>query len=295
MRWLVILGLCLLVAGVGCAQEVVREGTMDKLVIASGGDAKPWSVAEATLTSSPELVKTGSAALRFHVDVDYATGEKAYPIGWPRMTLTLGKPWQRDWSGFDFLRMWIHTATSREALPRSPLGMSLYTPDKNRGYSRTLTELKPGEWVKLEIPLSQIARHENVTGIQFHIAEANYRDHDVLDFTIDDICLLRYAQPTLGDFTVNPAVMFADTGHLAAAFYVLGLKPGEEVEAEAALVAEGKALLSTRRRVTRGPQSLALTLAGSALPPGEYAMRVRLGAAPPQERAVRVVTSPWAQ
>lgn len=277
------------------AQEVIREGDMERLVIASGADPAAWHSAEATMTASAEHTRDSPAALLFHVDVDHFAGEVQYPIGWPRTNMALREPWQRDWSGFDLLRISIYTETSREALPAAPMGVNLYTPDRASAYPRTLTELRKDEWVTIEIPLSQIARHENVTSIQLFISESNYHHGDVLDFYIDDISLWRHAVPTVTELVVQPAVIFADAGHVVVSFHAAGISPEGEAEARATLVADGTALLTTRRHVSRGPALLALALEGGALPEGDYTVRVQLADGAPRERPLRVVASPWAE
>lgn len=275
------------------AQEVIREGDMERLVIASGADPGAWHSAEATMTAGGKHTRVSPASLLFHVDVDHFAGEVQYPIGWPRTNMALREPWQRDWSGFDTLRISVYTETSREVLPPSPLGMNLYTPDRSSAYSRTLTELRKDEWVTIEVPLSQIARHENVTSIQLFISESNYQHGDVLDFYIDDISLWRHAVPTVTELVVQPSVIFADARHVVVSFRAAGISPEGEAEARATLVAEGTALLTTRRRVGRGPALLALALEGGALPEGSYKVRVQLADGAPEERPLRVVASPW--
>ena len=123
----------------------------------------------------------------FHIDVDHHAGEKAYPIGWPRTNFPFTQPWQRDWSGYDFLEFWVYSETSRETLPAIPLGMLLHTPDRAHQFNRELRELRKGEWVQIRIPISRLGSHQDVRLIQFFISESNYADHAVLDLYISDI------------------------------------------------------------------------------------------------------------
>lgn len=44
-----------------------------------------WSAAEATCTADSRHIKSGKTALRFHVDIDWKSGEAKYPVGWPRI------------------------------------------------------------------------------------------------------------------------------------------------------------------------------------------------------------------
>lgn len=287
--------LALWVHSAALAQEIVREGNMEKLVIASGEDAGAWGCAEATMTSTTERTKTGTAVLHFHIDVDHHAGEKAYPIGWPRTNRPFSEDWQRDWSAFDFVRLWVHADTSREKLPSSPVGLILYTPDKARAYHRALSEVRKGEWVKIEVPISRIPRHENVTRVQFFVSESNYKDHDVVDFYIDDICLLRYAEPHLSEVALRPSVAFADAASFVVTFRASGIPKDKKVQATASLVAEGQDLLHVRQEVVRGANELALNLRGSKVPAGYYKVRVALEGGDAQELDLRVVDSPWTE
>ena len=42
----------------------------------------------------------------------------------------------RDWSGWDYLQLWVYTDTTRTALPRDPVGLTLHTPDKDGDQQR---------------------------------------------------------------------------------------------------------------------------------------------------------------
>lgn len=268
---------------------------MEKLVIASGADAAAWAAAEATMTSTAERTKTGEAALRFHIDVDHHAGEKAYPIGWPRVNRPFNEDWQRDWSGFDFVRFWILVDTSREKLPSPPAGLILYTPDKSRAYHKALSELRKGEWVKIEIPISKIARHENVTRIQIFISESSYKDHDVVDFFVDDICLLRYAEPHLSDVALRPSIAFAGNPSIIVGFRATGILADAPVEARVLISRDGRRYSSTVKSVRRGANEVVCDIGAAEMSAGEYEVRVQLQGAEDCVLPLRLVESPWAE
>lgn len=280
--------------GSAWAQETVREGDMEKLVLAAGTHPEVWSVAEATMASSPEMKKTGEASLHFHIDVDYFAGEVKYPIGWPRASVPLDQPWQQDWSAFDTLRLWVHADTSRDALPSTPLGMIIYTPDKAHAFNYNMGELRKGEWVNIEVPLTRIANHDTVTRIQFAISESNYRHGDVLDFHIDDICLLRYAEPHLSDCRVLPRVGYSDLRTVKLAFRALGIPGDRETPATISLRSGGDELASLKVGVSRGTNTVPFELR-EGLSDGLYEIVVQVGTAPPAAVQIRLVSSPWAQ
>ncbi|MGD8239689.1 MAG: hypothetical protein PVH68_14110 [Armatimonadota bacterium] len=292
------------IAGVAClalpppvsAQQLVREGAMAKLVLDGGEDVSAWAVAEATVTADPAHVKHGKTALRLAIPVDHHAGQPDYPIGWPRTNRPFGEPWQQDWSDFEFFSFWIYCATSRDALPREPLGLILYTPDKPRAYNRSLTELKKDEWVHIVIPLNQIPRHDNVTRIQFYIAESRYRDGDTLDFYVDDIALTRYAEPTIDAFAVGQRAIWADARWLPATFRMLGINAEQTAVAEFQVRRGDRIVATATRTVARGEQRVWIDLGRRPLPAGscEVAARLQGGDARGWVTApVRVVASPW--
>jgi len=267
---------------------------MEKRVLFGGDSAKTWSPAESTVTPSAERVKVSRASLHWHVTVDFYGGEKNYPIGWPRFSHAIPEGPQRDWSGWDYLSMWIYTETSREALPREPVGLGLYAPDKSSAYSRTLSELKKGEWAEIRIPLSQIPRHQDVRSMQFHIAEARYKHEDKLDLYVDDIALLRYARPTLLEFAAENAVMFANAQCVPVRFQLAGVKPDASVEVACELKRDGKAAARATVRAARGAQRVALDLGRKKLVPGDYELIATVAGNPqPVTAKVRLVESPW--
>ena len=277
------------------AQELEREGPFEKLVLLRGADADSWSEAEATMTPDTTRVKTADASHHFHIDVDFNAGEKAYPIGWPRTNVALKQPWQQDWTGFDFLRFWVYTKTSRDALPSAPLGIVLHTPTRASSHHDTVLGLKQDEWVEVRIPLSKIANHDQVTLFQFFIAESNYRDHDVVDFHIDDICLLRYAEPHVIDATMRPPVVFSDAAAFVMRLQLSGIAEGEHVKATVSLEQDGQTLTTVARDVTRGTNDIVVNLSGSDLPVGDYRLKASLAGGDSRDFELKVIESPWAE
>lgn len=267
---------------------------MEKQLLFGGASAKGWSPAECTVDVSTAHVKVNGTALHWHVPVDYYSGEAKYPIGWPRFGRTIPEGPQRDWSAWDYLHMWVYTASSRTTLPKDPAGLGIQAPDKGRGFSMILGELKLGEWVEIKIPIAKLAQPGDVRNIQFHIAEANYRHLDQIDFYIDDLALLRYAQPTLLDFAAGTAVAFADAKGVTARFQLAGVKPGDTVPVVCELRRDGKVVAGATTQAGRGPQRIIIEPARGTLAPGMYELTARAGdgpSAPPA--ALRVVESPW--
>ncbi len=199
----------------------------------------------------------------------------------------------RDWSQWDYFQFWVYTDTTRDALPREPVGLTLYTPDKQNAYLHPLTELKKGEWVQIRIPVSQVPRHHDVRLMQFHISESQYRHEDQLDLYFDEIALVRYAQPTLLEFAPAGDVMFADAKQLALRFNLTGVKPGEGAQVVCELRKQGTALARTAVEGVRGPQRVTIDLSRVKPEAGEYEVAARAAGGAEAAARVRLVESPW--
>ena len=287
--------LCLAVAlcCTAAAQTPVRVGDKEFLTILRGEDADQWSEAEATMGPDTKRLQTGKASHHFHIDVDFNAGEEAYPIGWPRTNVALKQGWQKDWSGYDCLRLVIYADTSRDRLPDAPLGLVLHTPDRARAYHGTLGQVSKGRWVTIDLPLSGIPDHDEVNLLQFFISESNYRDHDVVDFYIEDIALWRYAVPSALETALRPSIAFSDAASFLVAFRASGLPEGKAIQGTASLLAEGKVLLRTAREVVRGRNVIVVDLGGGAMPPGDYQVRLQLAGGQAQDFTYRIIESPW--
>lgn len=267
---------------------------MEKMPLFAAEPATAWSTAESTIATSSRRARGGGPSWHWHVSVDHTSGEARYPVGWPRISRAIPPGAMRDWSGWDFLRMWIYTETSRSGLPGVPVGLGLHTPDRAGAYNRTLHELRKGQWVEIRIPLSQIPRHHDVRQVQFHIAESNYKHGDQLDFYIGELALLRYAQPTLLELAPEQAVVFADARRIPVWFQVAGVKPGAAVPVACELWRQGRVVLRASAEAPRGPQRLVLEAGEANLPPGTYELQASIAGGPQSASGtVRVVESPW--
>lgn len=281
-------------AQAAAAADQATEPALEKRVVCGPESAAEWSAAESSLAASTRRTPTGQPALHWHITVDHFGGEAKYPIGWPRISRTLPEPLSRDWSGWDYLDLLVYTDTSREALPREPVGLILHTPDKESAYHRPLPELKKGAWVRIRIPLADVPRVQDVRLMQFHISDSNYRHQDELDLHFAEIALLRHARPTLLGFAPECAVIFADAEQVPVRFQVAGIKPGDSAEVTCELWQGGKSVVQTSVRAARGPQRATLDLRGARLAAGSYELRAGIGRGGPTAAApLRLVASPW--
>jgi hypothetical protein len=280
-----------LLARVALAAAQPIAPKLETLCLEDGNTAGTWGAEEATVSTSDKFGEHGGTSMLFHIDVNWQTGEANYPIGWPRMHKALPED-QHNWSGWDFLELVIHSETSRDALPKDPLGLILHTPDRAHEWDRSLRELRKGETVKLVIPLSEIPRHNDVRLVQFFISESNYRDGDTVEFTFDDLSLTRYAEPTVSGAQVLSAIAYDDVTALGASFRLLGVPLGQKVTLHARARQGQQVLGDLAVPLPRGEHEVFIPL--SARPaPGEVVLELTLPK-PTAVGKVRIVPSPFA-
>lgn len=284
----------LLTFAIFVAAQPVREGNVERLVLDSGSvaDANAWVVAEGTVTADTKHTKSGNTALRFHIDVNWETGEPKYPIGWPRMDKRLPQNLM-DWSAYDYLEFSIFTESSRPDLPVSPLGLILSPKEGKTTYNRNLGELILGQWVDFRIPVSAVSFARQCAGVKFFISESNYKHGDVLDFWIDNLSLLRYTEPTVTSSRLVEAVILSDVRYLTVEVAMMGVKPGEQADVEWNLASKIKAVSSGKFRAARGTSMIRLALPSQGIPPGMYELTLKCKGAGPAPFPLRVVASPW--
>ncbi|NPV45395.1 MAG: hypothetical protein HPY69_00445 [Armatimonadetes bacterium] len=289
-----------LVVGVAAAQQsppvapVIREGNLERLILDDGldTDAAQWRPAEARVSISTKQARRGPTSLQFHVEVDWSTGEPQYPIGWPRMQRSFPEP-VRDWSGWDYLEFSIYVESSRDKLPATPMGVGLYGAGSRADYSRSLTELQLGKWTDYRLPLADLPGVNPRSGIQFHISESNYRDGDELDFWIDNICLVRYVEPTLAASRLVEQAIYADSRYLLVDLDLMGVKQEAKAEVTWALSRNGTVAAEGRLDMGPGRSRVALPLPSAGLAAGEYELALRCRGDSPAPFALKVARSPW--
>ncbi len=284
-----VLMLLLIAAAVGFA--AADEPPMEALVLADGDSGSEWVSAEATMEPDDTRAREGRA-MRFHIDVDHFDGEPNYPIGWPRTYLPIPEG-SRDWSDWDFIDFWIYADTSRESLPASPIGLIARCPDRNSSYSRTLSEVSKGEWAHYRIPIADLPNPADVTALQFFIAESNYNHEDVLDFWIDDLVLLRYAEPTI--ITMQPLsfALYADVPVIRVEVGLTGMDADETAEVLTRLVRDEATVRQGSATLGSGVHTIPLEVGGD-LAPGSYELQAQIvGTDRAVADAVRVISSPW--
>ncbi len=286
----VLLGAALL-AALPPAVAQTDEPPMEERVLADGDSGSVWTPAEATMEPDDAHARAGRA-MHFHIDVNHSTGQPDYPIGWPRAYTSIPET-ERDWSRWDFIDFWLYADTSRESLPGSPLGFIVRCPDKPNSFSATLSAATKGEWVHFRFPISALPNAADCTAVQFYISESNYLDGDVVDFWIDDLRLLRYAEPTVLRLQPLNQVLYDDVPMLRVAVEMTGLEDGATAQVEVALVRDGQTVQQASAALAAGVTTIPLPVEGGATA-GEYEVQARVADSDRTlVKSVRVVSSPW--
>jgi hypothetical protein len=264
---------------------------METLVLADGDGDSEWHTAEATMGPGATHAREGRA-MHFHVDVNHETGQPDYPIGWPRTYLSMPED-LRDWRKWDFVEFWLYAETSRESLPNTPLGFIVRSPDKPNSYHKTVHEVQKGKWTHVRVPTSDMPSPGQCTAVQFFIAESNYNHGDVLDFWIDGLALVRYAEPTIIHVRPLGEVQYADTDVVRIEVRLTGLEEGQTAKLLVRLVRDGETVRRSSAVLRCGLQTVPLE-AGGNLEAGRYELQAQVaGSRRTVTETIRVISSPW--
>lgn len=253
---------------------------MERLAIDDMEDVSDWyngSPEETKLAASDLHVRQGKLALEFANVVDHTKGEKNYPIGWPRSGKDLKKLGLTDWSEYEYFECWIYVTTSREALPKTPLGVGFYHSGPKRSTSFGLDEVRKDQWTKIQIPISKIELSDDVQRVQFNISESNYDHGDEVNFYIDDVVLTRFAHPVIGSMRPQRRIVYAGDRSLTAEFELLGTQAGKDVTVVLEVGSGEAAIAKTLRPASELYGEITIELdASDRLRPGQAWMRLGL-------------------
>jgi len=245
--WLAFLDLVLVSVPIAVGEETpggkgMTEANKERLVLDDMEDVADWgngSPDETTLSASARHVKEGRKALLFANLVDHTKGEKNYPIGWPRTGKDLGSGDATDWSGYDFFECWIYAETSRQALPKEPIGVGFYHSGPKRSSHFPLPDVAKDQWAKVVIPVDRIMAPKDVRRVQFNISESNYKHGDRVDFYIDEVALTRFVDPAIVEVALERKILYPQDRVLRARYKLVGYKDLETTAVELALGRDG--------------------------------------------------------
>ncbi len=234
-------------------------------------DPKRWSPAECE-TSVSSRSADGHPCVRMHIPVDFSTGEKNYPIGWPRMYLTL-KPDEQEWLEYDRFEFQLFTETKRASLPKHPLSLQVHGACGQKK-SVTLDLATIGASKAFTMNLSDLGMTGGIARLGFNISEADYCDKDVIDFHLGGFRLARATAAQVTQLKASCPALFCDSRVLPVEMLVEG--PAEKVAAGIPIrLRKGdRTVLAKTVPVSRGCQTLYLPLTGAEPEPGAYTLAV---------------------
>ncbi|MBR2872299.1 MAG: hypothetical protein IKB99_02275 [Lentisphaeria bacterium] len=149
-------------------------------------EIKRWSPAECT------VVQTGKA-MTVNMPVDYKTGEKKYPVGWPRIYLLKLSAAEKDWSKAKALTFKMKLEFTGKSA-KQPIFLQIRTQGpkdaKSIAYSPDIKGLVNNKTVDVILPLDKIKNLNNVTAFGFFISEQRYKHGDNVKFTVSDFKLI---------------------------------------------------------------------------------------------------------
>lgn len=260
---------------------------VERLVLIDGKTVNGWEAVESTL--APAIIQ-GTSALLFSVPVDWSAGEPNYPIGWPRIQMSV-PPEQSDLRRWEQLRFRVRALTDRDPLPTRPLGITISAGDTHVSWERDAVGLQTGQWSEFVFDLRDLPERDRVRSIGVFISEDAYRDGETVRFYISDLELLCYTRPTLVGFDLLAAVAFADAKALPVAVKMLGLGEGDTAPVSLRLKEGAKMLAQAEVLVPKDVTQVSLPLP-TGIRPGEYRLVASSGGEE-RARAVRLVSSPW--
>ena len=255
------------------------------------GDPKRWSPAECETSVSPHAVWE-HPALRMHIPVDFTTGEKQYPIGWPRMYLAL-LPDEQAWQAYDRFEFQIFTEASRTNLPKHPLTFHLYNVQGQQKLF-TLDLAAIGAWKTFSVNISDLGLTGDIARLGFNINEADYNDKDLVDFHLGGFRLARATVAQVTELKAAAPALFCDSRVLPIELVVEG--PPEKLAAGVPIQLRGNDHIALAKTVpvARGRQTIDLALVGTKLDPGLYTLVVCPDdPALRRTTAVTLTSSPW--
>ncbi|MDD2600413.1 MAG: hypothetical protein PHO37_14520 [Kiritimatiellae bacterium] len=283
-RWIMV---CICSGLTACA----AEEPVEYLYLDHVAEPKRWSPAECEVSVSP-LQAWEQPVLMMRIPVDYNAGEKLYPIGWPRMYLSLKSP-EQVWSEYDRLEFQIRTEFSRSKLPKRPLIFHLYD-QQGKSHFATLDMAAINEWRTVTLNLYDLGLPDAVVRLGFNINEADYQDQDLVVFHLGGFRLVRATAACLTEFSAVAPVIFCDSRVLPLEMVVEGppakLAGGIPVQ----LTGKDKNVLQHSIPVIRGRQIVNIPLGEVPLMPGPYSVSVF-----PDDPALKktveilVASSPW--
>lgn len=272
-------------------------GQAPSLALECMGDPSAWLIPdnEATVAQSDIACPAGGKVLRMTVPVDYATGQKGYPVGWPRMYFEKLKAEEADWSRWDNFEFMVMVKVSRPEL-RRPV-CSLLIGSRPKQYIRQIKLNAQGEWLRVTVPVSEIKDKgvpvEKIPGVGISVAESDYADKDVVELSVGGF-RLTCSMLEIAAFSITDPALAQGAKSVKLNITVNG--PEAEVKRGVPLILRQKDKVLHREQLplTKGAQVYELDISKLNLATGDYEISLFPDDAKLQKMAsFKIVGSAW--
>jgi hypothetical protein len=267
------------------------------IIIESLTKPAAWSVPdnEANVSQAEINCPDGGKALQMMVPVDYSSGQKGYPIGWPRMNFNKLTAEESDWSRWDNFEFMVMVKVSRPEL-RHPV-CSLLIGSRPRQFDRRIKLNAQGEWLRVTIPISEIKGKgvpvEKIPQIVFSLSESDFADKDVVELLVGGFRLTCSILEIAAFSITDPALA---PGAKAVKLNITVNGPEAEVKRGVPLILrqKDKALHREQLPLTKGAQIYELDISNLNLATGDYEILLFPDDAKLQKTAsFKIVGSAW--
>ena len=258
-------------SSLGCAFYLCAEPPVEYRYLDGLADPKRWSPAECETSVSSRNAE-GHPCVRMRIPVDFSAGEKNYPVGWPRMYLTL-KPDEQGWLEYDRFEFQLFTETKRASLPKRPLNLQIHGA---RGQKKmiTLDLAMIGAAKTFTMNLSDLGMTGGIERIGFNINESDYSDKDVVEFHLGAFRLARATAAQVTQLEPVCPALFCDSRVLPVEMVVEGPAAKLAAGLPIQLRKGDRTVLAKTVPVSRGRQTLYLPLKDAEPEPGAYSLIV---------------------
>ena len=307
LRWRCLLPPCvalmvLLIGGSVFAQAPERtteEGPNEIVWLDRLCEAENWNPVEECRTRPSTLeCPWGGKVMQLYFEVDHHTGEKKYPIGWPRAHLNpLG--WERNWQAWDRFECMVLARTSRDKLPKRAL--TLEFGEVRPVYNPSLEFAELDRWILISMPVAEIMKQSpilkgGITRLRFVVSESSYSHGDVLEFHVGGFRLVRSLVCEITELAAATPVIYAGQPFVKLNITVVG-PPADVKRGVPFTIRTGDRVV--RREMLplgRGQQLFECDISELALAPGDYKLVVfETDDARRKSVSLRVVEEPWKQ
>ena len=237
-----------------------------------------WSPAESSVTLAP-FKFSSRPVLKWTAPIDHFSGEKKYPVGWPRMYMnnfSRTKPAiPSDWSKWDFFEFDVKMCLEGDPDNKNCIVTFMIASTHPRS-NTSLRKMHDGELHSIKIPVSQITAPGKITSFGFSIAESNYKHGSKLTVHAGNFRLTRSSHCTIDKATMLTPAITGAAPSIKLRLHITG--PGSDVARGVPFqLVYGKTNSVVREEtlpVKRGDREVEIAIDELQLEPGNYTLNL---------------------